>query len=314
MSEDRYRNIREMPFDVLAGILDFDISKFKRRKGGTEWAGPCPVHRPKKNSTAFSYSSDGKFACFSCSAKRRGAIDLAMQVRGCGFQAAVELLEPYASGGGAGTGWTRHRESPRQAPAQEPQSTSETPPFKSTYAKHFKPHEWPEKRGITAAALERFGSGVYDNPSRKSSYNGSLMLRIRRWSDSEPVGYLSRNIGEVTPEKSKYRFAEGFQKSLELFGCCELREDRKVPVRIVYLVESPLCVLKFWQMGIPAVSPFGWSCSKRQAEIIGQLAKGVVLLLDRDKEEQAGPVVHLLAKRAGAKVRACRKVSQTRNT
>jgi hypothetical protein len=71
MGEDRHRTLREMPFEALAGILDFDMAKFRRRKGGTEWAGPCPVHRPKKNSTAFSYSADGKFACFSCAAKGR---------------------------------------------------------------------------------------------------------------------------------------------------------------------------------------------------------------------------------------------------
>ena len=37
---------------TLGGILGIDLSKFKRRKGDTEWAGPCPVHRPKKNATA----------------------------------------------------------------------------------------------------------------------------------------------------------------------------------------------------------------------------------------------------------------------
>lgn len=69
MSEDRYRNLRELPFDVVAGALGIDLSKFKSRKGGTEWAGNCPIHQPKRNGTAFSYSADGKFNCFSCGQK-----------------------------------------------------------------------------------------------------------------------------------------------------------------------------------------------------------------------------------------------------
>ena len=56
MLEDRYRNLRSMPFDVW---LSIDLSRFKRRKGDTEWAGPCQVHAPKKNGTDFSYPPDG---------------------------------------------------------------------------------------------------------------------------------------------------------------------------------------------------------------------------------------------------------------
>ena len=97
MPDDKHAKLRSLPFEMLAGALSIDISRFKRRKGDTESAGPCPVHAPKKNGTAFSYSQDGKFNCFSCNAKGRGGLDLAMAVRGCGFQAAVELLEPYAA-------------------------------------------------------------------------------------------------------------------------------------------------------------------------------------------------------------------------
>ena len=44
-----------------------------------------------------------------------------------------------------------------------------------------------------------------------------------------------------------------------------------------------------------------WSCSEKQREIIGQLAKGVVLLLDWDKQDQTAPVVHLLSRRVWVK-------------
>lgn len=60
MSEDRYRGLRELPFDVVAGVLGLDLSKFKVRKSGTEHSGPCPINPPKRNSTAFSYAKIGR--------------------------------------------------------------------------------------------------------------------------------------------------------------------------------------------------------------------------------------------------------------
>lgn len=97
---DRYQHLREMHFTVAAQALGIDMGKFRGRRGGTEFGGPCPVHAPKKNSTSFSYNVDGRYSCFSCGTKGRGAIDLAMPVRNCGFQAAVEMLEPFAGAGG----------------------------------------------------------------------------------------------------------------------------------------------------------------------------------------------------------------------
>ena len=107
-------------------------------------------------------------------------------------------------------------------------------------------------------------------------------------------GYLSRNIGEVTPEKPKYRFPDGLAKGLELFGAWQ-RERRQH--RIIWLVESPFTVMKFAQMGLPAVSLFGWSLSDQQIAIVAELAKGVICLPDADKAEAFAPYAHALAKR-----------------
>jgi hypothetical protein len=79
--------------------------------------------------------------------------------------------------------------------------------------------------GLTQPTLDRYEVFEYSNPARKSVYNGSVMLKIRRWSDGECVGYLSRNIGEVTPEKHKYSFPKGLLKSLEVFGAWQLKTD-----------------------------------------------------------------------------------------
>ena len=52
-----------------------------------------PDSSAEKNSSSFSYAVDGRFQCFSCGEKGRGAIDLIMKIQRVGFQAAIALLE-----------------------------------------------------------------------------------------------------------------------------------------------------------------------------------------------------------------------------
>jgi hypothetical protein len=72
-----------------------------------------------------------------------------------------------------------------------------------------------QARGLTQATLDHYNVFQYSNPARRSVYNGSVLLKISRWSDGECVGYLSRKIAEVTPEKAKYAFSKGLVKSLD---------------------------------------------------------------------------------------------------
>ena len=85
-----------------------------------------------------------------------------------------------------------------------------------------------------------------------------------------------------------------------MFGCCELREDHELSLRIVYHVESSFAVMAFHQMGLPAVSPFRWSVSEAQSDIVRQLAKGVVCIPDRNKLAEFDP--RPLARRMWCKV------------
>jgi DNA primase len=71
---------------------------------------------------------------------------------------------------------------------------------------------------------------------------------------------------------------------------------------VLYVVESPLCVVKLHQLGFPAVSTYGWHVSEQQADVIGQLAKGVVWLSDRDKFSEASAHAGALARRVWTKM------------
>lgn len=161
MSEDRYRALRELPFDVVAGALGIDLTQFKPRKGGTEHAGPCPVHDPKKNSTSFGYASDaGGIA--SPAPPKAGAIDFVTAVRGIGFQEAVAVLEPYA---GNALAEKRKQQTKRPEIKVLQELPTENLPFHSTYEKFTVESAWLKNRGLKPATLDRDGVFKYRNDS-----------------------------------------------------------------------------------------------------------------------------------------------------
>jgi DNA primase len=302
----RSRDLRQ----VLAG-LGFD-GPWKERKDGTEWFGKCPIHGARNNATSFSFNVAGTFHCFSCGAKGKGSIDAVIAVRQCGFQEAVKLLKgmDHALEANRSPDGVSHLPKPGRIPdsrdahgkedEKEAEGATENPPFKATYEKYFKPHPWLEARGLQPETLTLYESGYYDNPARRSVYRGSVMLRISRYSDGECVGYLSRNIGDITPERPKYSLPKGFQKSLEVWGAHQLKDDEK-KLRVVYVVESPFTVMRFHQLGVPAVSLLGWAVSPQQLDILADLAKGVVYLPNADKRKEAQAYAGLLATRLWVK-------------
>ena len=82
---DKYESVRSLPFPALASALGIRGSSARQ----ADWRGFCPIHQSKTNDNCFAYNDDGRFHCFSCNAKGRGAIDLAKLVKNIGFQAAV---------------------------------------------------------------------------------------------------------------------------------------------------------------------------------------------------------------------------------
>lgn len=289
---DQYQHVRNLP---LLGVLSaLGFTEWKARKNGSEWAGRCPVHQPKKNTGSFSFHADGRFQCFSCSAKGRGCIDLLMAIEKVNFRTAVERLEALSASIPAESAIV-------SAQDQTPVLTRNLA-FSGSYEKFKVPSPWLEARGLLPATLERYEVFQYDNPKRRSQYSGSVLLKIRRWDDGECVGFLSRNIGEVTAERPKYTWPKGFRKSLELYGAWQIKNDvKQIPLRIAYVVESPFAVLKFSQLGLPAVSPFGCSVSPEQAHAMSQLARGWVFLPDADKFGEVAQSVALIARSSWVK-------------
>jgi DNA primase len=279
---DIYSSVRKLPFAVLAPVLGIDLTRFKRRR--EEWQGYCPIHLSSGNN-CFAYNDGGKYHCFACNAKGSGSIDFAMAIKKIGFKEACELLGQI------------------QPPKDEkpvlvsPGASSEVlQPFKGSYDKYQVPCPWLEARIPDKAIRERYGVFCYENKARKSAYSGRVMIPIKS-PEGVLYGYLGRAFEQQqTDSVPKYLFPKGLEKSKFLFGAHELDTFGQLPLRLIYLVESPLCVLKFASLSIPAVSPFGWSVSEEQATILRQLTRGCVYLPDRNKTNDCVSVLDILAR------------------
>jgi DNA primase len=278
---DKYQPLREIPFPALCQALGIDVNNYRQRKHGQEFYGPCCIHNPKQNSTSFSYAADGRFNCFSCNAKGRGALDLVKAVKACGFKEAVAFLEPFIG---------QQVQTPATNEKTPPEGKGEATegilkPFVGKYHLHQSECEWLNKRCPDKAVRERYGVFFYQNNARKSNVNGHVLIPIRD-IDGVLYGYLARNIGEVTQERPKYRLPANLPKNCFLFGASQIKAAQPLPLKVVYVVESWLSVLHFASLGLPAVSPFGWSLSDEQIAILEQMTRGLICIPDRNKYEE----------------------------
>ncbi len=280
--------LRSLPFAVIAPQLGWDISKFRRSR--QDWAGPCPLHGSKNNHNCFRYHDSGKFHCFSCGAKGSGSIDLTMKARQCSFTEAVAFLEGLSAA------------VPTQPPAKEKSSTEansgdlELKPYSGKYEKYKVDCPWLEARIPDAAIREKYGVFCYNNPARKSAYSGRVMIPIK---DASGIlwGYLGRSTD--TQQEPKYLFPKDFPKTRFVFGAAELKSGvLPLPLKLLYVAESPWTVMRFAMMHLPCVALYGWSVSPEQIDIVSSLTRAVCYLPDRNKAgQQSAAVVQAFAQR-----------------
>lgn len=295
---DNYQALRSIhPLAVLAA-LGYDTKQLKKRGSKPEWSGPCPICKPKNNKTAFSIHEDGKYHCFGCGAKGRGAIDLCQALKGIGFKEAVEFLEGLK---GTATAQTA-RSVDSVAPQSVVEETGELKPYTGKYSAYFVPNEWLAKRIPSPEILDRYGVGFYQNPARKSAYSGRVLIPFKDL-DGKLWGYTGR-MPEPKEGEAKYLIPSGFPKSRFIFGLRELVHERKfvngawvplLPGKKVYLVESPFTVLKFASLGIPALSLYGWSVSDEQLALLKDLGRAIVYVPDKNKRSEGASVTAKLA-------------------
>lgn len=290
---DKYLAYRNVPFPVVATALGIDVNQYRRSKD--EFVGACPIHQSKTNKNCFRYHDDGRYNCFSQCCKGKGALDFTRAVRQCSFTEAVAFLEPLI-----GQGTAKEAANEKSSVMGHSEASGELKPFVGKYEKFAKPSAWLQARCPDEAVLKRFGVFYYENNALKSAVNGHVLLPIRDL-DGVCYGYLARNIGEVTDTTPKYRLPAQLPKSRFLFGSDQLHTFGTLPLKYVFLVESPLCCLHFASLGIPCVAAYGWAVSDQQLDILCQVARGVVYIADKNKFEDSRPQAARIAARLWVK-------------
>lgn len=123
-------------------------------------------------------------------------------------------------------------------------------------------HHYLVERGISQEAIEEFGVGYCS----KGSMAGRIVVPIQN-REAQLLGYIGRWPGDPPEDRPKYKFPNGFKKSLELFNihrALACPEDEPLVV-----VEGVFDVIHLWECGIRrCVALMGSTLADAQARLI----------------------------------------------
>jgi len=106
------------------------------------------------------------------------------------------------------------------------------------------------------------------------------------------MGFQFRQKGIVLNHPS------GMEKSKTLFGLHLFKNESQIT-----LVESPLDAVRFYNVGVPAVSSFGASISTEQVDLMARNFRIVILALDDDPAgRRSNEIIHRMLKKRGCVV------------
>ena len=287
------------------------------KKAGRNHLGLCPFHSEKTPS--FTVSDDrGLFHCFGCGAGGT-VFTFLMRVERVDFPEAVQLLARRAGvslparvdqpGGGEPRDRLFELNEAAQAYFREA--------FQSAAGRGAR--QYLEKRGLTAAAIERYGLG-YCPPAgggvaralsarRLSSAHATELGLIGRRSDGRfydrfwgrvtfPIrdgsgrilGFGGRTLGNDHPKYLNSPESSLFHKGQVLYGLFEARQAIRDADRVV-IVEGYLDALALVEAGIGhAVASLGTALTAAQLRLARRFAPEVVAFFDGDRAGQEAAV------------------------
>lgn len=222
----------------------------------------CPFHDDERPSFAISRGS-GLWLCYrGCG--EGNLVGLVAQVLDKNWAAAKRWLEQRSSAFGSEDTVLRMLE-PDVADVEV-----ERPPY---FYEKGETYKYMVRRGFTGPTLKKWGVG-------KDAQLQAVVIPYR--PDGELLGLVYRYLDpNVVP---KYDSTENLPKSRHLFGWEHLPG---VPGEVV-IAEGPLDVLWLDQHGYATVGILGNRLSGRQADLLVQRTRTVVLALDADEAGQYG--------------------------
>ena len=299
-----------------ADIVELIGSRIPLKKHGKEFKACCPFHGEKTPS--FTVVPDKQFYhCFGCGAHGT-ALGFLMDHDHLGFVEAVEELATRAG-------------------LQVPRDESQAPPpnqglytvleratqlFGEQLARHERPREYFEKRGLSEETLTKFALGyapdtwdfllrqlgegeqrqkqlllsglIIERERKPGSNNTGYYDRFRdrvmfpiRDARGRTIGFGGRVLDRGEPKYLNSPEGELFHKGRELYGLYEARRNSRTLTRLL-IVEGYMDVVRLHQAGITyAVATLGTATTSEHLTRLLKICNELVFCFDGDRAGRA---------------------------
>ena len=297
IEEVKYRNKIE---DVIASYVNL-------KRAGSNYQGLCPFHSEKTPSFTV-FPNTETFHCFGCGAGG-DVISFVMRAENLEYPDAIEFLAkraglamPEDEGGEKTVSRSRYYEMNRDA-ARFFNKCLSLPEAKEA-------RDYLAKRGLSAAAVKRFGLGFapntfdalrnhmhglgYQDEELKTAFLCGKSERTGNYFDyfrgriifpiidnfSNVVAFGGRALGDGKPKYLNSSDTPVFKKSKNLFA---LNFARNACAEFLILCEGYMDVIAVNMAGFPnAVATLGTALTTEQARIMAKYTKKVILSYDSD--------------------------------
>jgi DNA primase len=292
---------------VRVDIVDLIDSRVPLKKVGSNFVARCPFHTEKTPS--FSVNRNRQtYHCFGCGAGGN-AISFLIDYAHLGFVEAVEDLAAFI-------GVDVPREAVDQVDFSSKQDTSRLyallEQVAAFYVEQLRSNEgkvaidYLKQRGLTGEIARDFGLGyapnswdallarfdqqtlvdagmlvVKEDGKVYDRFRGRLMFPIRD-KRKRVIGFGGRVLDDSLPKYLNSPETDIFSKGKEVYGLCELLENKAKPERIL-IVEGYMDVIALAQYGVHnAVAALGTATSKVHMDLLFRFASELVFCFDGD--------------------------------